>query len=309
MKRFTFKKLNEEINTYIEKKAHLKLILMLVLWMLADLGVSSGVARQRIGGRRPEVSRPVQNRPAQGRPLNTKPRSKPLQNRNNVAGNRLNTNNRVNTINNNNRNNINTGNQSININVDRSRNININNNVISQRGYRPYTRPPYVYGGHAYYSYHPYYYHPYHPYYWGPAYHPWGYFLARLTTAAIVISVASHQYHYDQGVYYVSSGSGYTVVQAPVGAVITTLPQGAQTVVVNETTNNYYYGGTFYAKNPKGYAVVAPTAGTIVQSLPEGGKEVKIGNITYVKYGDTYYQPIQKDGKNCYEVVQVEVQQ
>lgn len=75
---------------------------------------------------------------------------------------------------------------------------------------------------------------------------------------------------------------------------------------MNETTNNYYYGGTYYEKSSGGYTVVAPTAGTVVTDLPEGGEEVKIGDVTYVKVGETYYQPTQKDGKDVYEVVQIE---
>ena len=86
---------------------------------------------------------------------------------------------------------------------------------------------------------------------------------------------------------------------------MTTLPSNTQTVVVNETTNNYYYGGTYYEKSDKGYTVVPPTAGTVVENLPEGGEEVKIGDQTYVKYGETYYLPIQRDGKNMYEVADV----
>jgi len=82
--------------------------------------------------------------------------------------------------------------------------------------------------------------------------------------------------------------------------------KGSQTVVVNETTNNYYYGGTYYEKSDTGYTVVPPTAGTIVESLPEGGDEVRIGDQTYVKYGETYYQPTQKDGEDVYEVVDVQ---
>jgi hypothetical protein len=136
--------------------------------------------------------------------------------------------------------------------------------------------------------------------------HPWGFFVATIAATAIIVSVENQQYHYDQGVYYVQSGSGYTVVQAPVGATITTLPANSQTVVVNETTNNYYYGGTYYEKSDGGYTVVPPTAGTVVESLPEGGEEIKIGDVTYVKVGETYYQPIEQDGKNMYEVVEVE---
>ena len=169
-----------------------------------------------------------------------------------------------------------------------------------------YTRPPYVYGGRSYYSFHPYYYHPYHPFYWGPVYHPWGFFVAALATTAIIVTVANQQYHYDQGVYYAPSNGGYTVVQAPVGAVVTTIPSNAQVVQVNQTTNNYYYGGTFYEKSDKGYTVVPPTAGTVVESLPEGGKETKIGDVTYTKVGETYYQPVQIDGKDKYEVVDVQ---
>ncbi|WP_367176960.1 DUF6515 family protein [uncultured Eudoraea sp.] len=46
-------------------------------------------------------------------------------------------------------------------------------------------------------------------------------------------------------------------------------------------------------------------AGTIVLHLPEGGEEVKIGDQTYVKFGDIYYQPIQLDGEDMYEIVDV----
>jgi hypothetical protein len=127
-----------------------------------------------------------------------------------------------------------------------------------------------------------------------------------LAATAIIITVENQQYHYDQGVYYVESNDGYTVVQAPPGATIKVLPEGSETVVVNETTNNYYYGGTYYEESEEGYTVVPPTAGTVVENLPEGGEEVKVGEVTYVKLGETYYQPVQVDGENMYEVVNVE---
>ena len=205
-----------------------------------------------------------------------------------------------------NRGNINIDNSKRNIKIDNSRNVNVNRNVYVRPPVRPYPRPPHYYGGFRYYSYHPYHYHPYRPYYWGPVWHPWGFFVAAVAVTAIVVSVNNQQYYYDSGVYYVESNGGYTVVQAPAGATIKVLPEGSQTVVVNETTNNYYYGGTFYEKSDGGYTVVPPTAGTLVENLPEGGEEVKIGDITYVKYGETYYQPVQIDGENMYEVVNVE---
>jgi hypothetical protein len=92
-------------------------------------------------------------------------------------------------------------------------------------------------------------------------------------------------------------------VTAPVGASVTVLPSTA--VVVDPSTSTYYYGGTYYQKTGGSYKVVAPQAGTIVEQLPEGGKEVTVGEQKYVKIGETYYQPIQKDGKNMYEVVEV----
>lgn len=201
---------------------------------------------------------------------------------------------------------VNIDNSKRNININNKRNVNVNRNVYVRPPVRPYPRPPYYYGGYRYYSYHPYHYHPYRPYYWGPVWHPWGFFVATVAVTAIIVSVNNQPYYYDSGVYYVQSGNGYTVIQAPVGATITTLPPNSQTVIVNETTNNYYYGGTYYEKSDEGYTVVPPTAGTVVENLPEGGDEVKIGDVTYVKYGETYYQPIELDGKNMYEVVNVE---
>jgi hypothetical protein len=204
---------------------------------------------------------------------------------------------------------VNIDNSKNNVNVNNNKNVNVNvNKTVVVANPRPYPRPPYAYGGHSYYAYHPYHYHPYTPYHYGPAYHPWGFFVATLAVTAMVVTVANQQYHYDQGVYYVAGSGGYTVVQAPVGATIVTLPPGSQTVIINETTNNYYYGGTYYEKKPEGYVVVPPTAGAVVENLPEGGKEVKVGEVTYVKVGETYYQPIEKDGKNLYEVVEVKAE-
>lgn len=227
-------------------------------------------------------------------------------NKNTSIGSGNNSNNTTNNTN------IKTGNK---VNIDNSKNTNVNinvnnsthiNNGYPRNSYNPYVRPPYYYGGVNYYCHFGYSYHPYKPFYWGPVWHPWGFFITAMAATAIIVSVENQQYHYDQGVYYVASNGGYTVVQAPVGATITTLPPNTQTVVVNETVNNYYYGGTYYEKSEKGYTVVPPTAGTIVENLPEGAKEEKVGNQVYMKLGDVYYQPIKKDGKNMYEVVQVE---
>ncbi|WP_211345593.1 DUF6515 family protein [Paraflavitalea soli] len=73
-----------------------------------------------------------------------------------------------------------------------------------------------------------------------------------------------------------------------------------------KNVTSYYYGGAYYEKSGSGYKAVAPPAGAVVDNLPAGGEEVKIGDQTYVKVGETYYQPVQVDGKNKYEVSQVE---
>jgi len=114
------------------------------------------------------------------------------------------------------------------------------------------------------------------------------------------------EYWYDEGTYYIKSEGGYTVVAAPLGAKIKTLPDGYETITLEDNTKNYYYGGTFYEKSSTGYTVVAPIAGSVVEHVSEGAEEVKMGDVTYLKMGETYYQPIQQNGKDMYEVADVE---
>lgn len=296
-------------------RTHLCYILALMaVFMLHPLDTDAQRLQRGAASRahRPNLSRPAPstNRSINGgsrqapdrkvsRPANTRQTVSNRNSGNTNVGNRVNAGNKVN---------IDNSNRNVNINIDNSRDINVinNRNTVVRRNPIPYRRPPYVWGGFRFYAYHPYYYHPYHPFYWGPVWHPWGFFVATLAATAIIITVENQKYHYDQGVYYIESDGGYTVVQAPVGATIKVLPEGSQTVVVNETTNNYYYGGTYYEKKDDGYTVVPPTSGTVVENLPEGGEEVKVGDVTYVKFGETYYQPVQVDGKDMYEVVDVQ---
>ena len=289
-----------------------------------------GLAQRRVGGNggtkraggavktRPATQRPAtQTRPGSnnsGVRKSTNTTTRPANTSNTNAGNRNTTTNRNsatrNNINNSGNRNTNiSGNtvnrNNVNINVNNSVHVRNNRNTVVRPGPRPYVRPPYVYGGYRYHAYNPYFFHPYRPFYWGPVWHPWGFFVATLAVTAIVVSVESTQYHYDQGVWYSSTSGGYTAVPAPVGGTVNNIPSGAQTVNTG-TVNNYYYGGTYYEKDGSTYKVVAPTAGTLVDNLPEGGEEVTIGDVKYVKFGETYYQPVQVDGKDKYEVVQVE---
>ena len=265
------------------------------------------------GGAGRNVSRPASNNKPS---INGGSQRNPNRN-NNLGGNNRGGNNNIggnnrgnNNIGSNNRGsgnkvNIDNSKRNVNINVDNSKNVNVRRNTVVRSNRVAYPRPPYRYGGRSFYCYHPYVYHPFRPFYWGPVWHPWGFFIATLATTAIVISVENQKYHYDQGVYYVQSSGGYTVVEAPVGATIKTLPANSQTVVVNETTNNYYYGGTYYEKSGDSYKVVPPTAGSTVENLPEGSEEVKVGDQTYVKYGETYYMPVEVNGKKMYEVADI----
>lgn len=310
---------------------------------LAQRFAGRGGGGARPAASRPTTSRPTQARPAsrpstqsrpttQSRPSTTQSRqaTRPTNRESLNGGSNRVTNskkpeNKVGSIRDNdsgNRtNNINTGDRGSNnrVNVDRSRgdvNVNINNsrntvvrnnrNVAYRPPYRPYPRPPYMWGGFGFSWYRPYYYHPFVPFYWGPVWHPWGFFVATLAVTAIVVSVDNQDYHYDEGVFYVKETDGYVVVEAPQGANVTVIPKESEVVEVSPTVNNYYYGGTFYEQKDGTYTVVPPPAGSVVSNLPEGAEEVKVGDQTFVKYGDTYYMPVEVDGKNMYEIVQVE---
>lgn len=319
-------------------------------------------AANRPAAKRPEVNRPTANKSIVQRPGSNNNASN-RQDVNRPGGNNRDANNRNNVKNSGNRKgNVDNSRRNVNINVDNSKNVRVNNsrNTMVRHNSRPYTRPPYAYGGYRYRCYHPYYYHPYRPFVWGPRWHPWGFFVTTLAATAIILTVdndmpgdldiatnsvfdnsyypaekqyvisgasftsytnnhgfnnyqtenavlaTGEQYYYDEGVYYLKEAEGYTVVAAPIGATIKTLPTGYETVSADENTKNYYYGGTFYEKSSKGYTVVAPTAGTIVNNVSDGGEDVKMGEVTYVKLGDTYFQPIKQDGKEVYEVADVE---
>ena len=158
---------------------------------------------------------------------------------------------------------------------------------------------------HHVYGAHPYAYHAYHPYMWGPYWHPFGFFATALTADAIMFSIASQQYYYDNGVYYEPSNSGYTVVPPPIGAVVTYLPAGYLTVQVGDAIY-YYYGGAFYISQGGSFRVVPAPVGAIVTEIPEGATEQVINGENYLLYNNTYYAPISQNGQDAYEVVQVQ---
>lgn len=172
--------------------------------------------------------------------------------------------------------------------------------------YRPrYTRPPVIWGTRSYYSFYNYSYHPYRPRYYGSFFHPVGFFSLRLGPAAISIVLNNRNYWYDQGVYYEPYNNGYQVVTAPEGANVRQLPYGYSTIELGGNTY-YYFAGTFYATGPQGFYVTTAPPGAIVYDLPEGAEEFSAGDYQYLEYNNTIYQPITIDGRNAYEVVELD---
>ena len=61
-------------------------------------------------------------------------------------------------------------------------------------------------------------------------------------------------YYYNQGIFYTGTPDHYVVVEAPVGAVVYSVPAGYEQVVVDG--NPYYrYRDVYYRHGPRGYEV------------------------------------------------------
>ncbi|MEE8148287.1 MAG: DUF6515 family protein [Longimicrobiales bacterium] len=162
-----------------------------------------------------------------------------------------------------------------------------------------------------------------------------GVYSATRPKQSTTVVVTGTTYYYSGGVYYVQSGSGYTVVSAPPGAVVHAVPTYT-TVVYVGTTPYYYSGGAYYvatdapapqpppedasgadepvaADDPSqipmieddhNYQVVAPPAGATVSYLPDEADEETINGKKYFVYADTYYRPFASDGETIYMVVE-----
>jgi|ERR1700722_13794370 len=197
---------------------------------------------------------------------------------------------------------INGGGQNIgNHDYNRTVNVNVHENVDVHRtvDVRDHVN---VYHTGAYRGVHPYYYHPYRPYYWGPHWHPLGFFLGALAADAIFFNFNNQRYYYDDGCYYLPSNGGYSVVPAPIGATVGSLPDGYETTMVGNDTY-YYFGGAFYVAVDGGYQVVAAPPGAVITQLPVGAVEQQINGQDLLVYNNVYYSPISQDGQDAYEVV------
>jgi hypothetical protein len=185
--------------------------------------------------------------------------------------------------------------------------------VAPNRGYRSYPALPYGSnhltvrpGGGFYYSAHDYYrnyYAPrlgihigvlpfgYYPFYFGP-----------------------DQYFYSAGLFYQFNNNQYTVVEPPVGAAIASLPDAAQSIVINGT-QYYEYNGVYYQPVTKDNGTIVyqvagedgqlntdndpngqqqaqqalPQVGDMVNNLPDGCRTIKIAGQKYYESSDGYY--------------------
>ncbi len=136
------------------------------------------------------------------------------------------------------------------------------------------------------------------------------------------------QFYYSQGLFYTYNDNEYTVVEPPIGAEITTLPQNAQSIVINGQQyyeeNGVYYQPVTKDDGTTTYQVAGkdgelntgtnvqddqqqqgPQMGDVLPKLPSECKKIKVnGQKLYVSPEGVYYQE-QKDvnGSKSYVIV------
>jgi len=91
-----------------------------------------------------------------------------------------------------------------------------------------------------------------------PSYRPYyrpGYRVNPLPYGHTRIFANSAEYFFSDGYFYRPSRGGYTIVEAPIGAIVLTLPRLHQ--IIHWYGQPYYIvGNTFYRRHPRGYIVV-----------------------------------------------------
>ena len=116
------------------------------------------------------------------------------------------------------------------------------------------------------------------------------------------VVVGGNPYYYYNGMYYRYGPSGYTVVNAPAGAVVQTVAPGAIPVHVNGR-EYYISNGVYYNRGPSGYAVVSAPVGGMIWSLPVGARPMYYNGQQCYYYGNVYYRPVYRDGRQGYVIV------
>ncbi len=105
----------------------------------------------------------------------------------------------------------------------------------------------------------------------GPRGHfrPHGHSMDMLPFAAATLFIAGASYYYWQGEFYRRERERYVVVAAPVGAIVNTIPEGYQPIIIDGTTY-YIINGVTYMYTPHGYQVVPQPKTIIVQNTNAG---------------------------------------
>jgi hypothetical protein len=135
-----------------------------------------------------------------------------------------------------------------------------------------------------------------------------------------------YQYFYSDGLYYQYDNNQYTVVEPPVGAEIATLPEKAQSIVINGQ-QYYELNGVYYQPVTKDDGTVVymiagkdgelntnqvqddqpqgPQMGDIVNQLPPDCRKIKVnGEKLYVSPDGVYYQEqVDANGIITYKIV------
>jgi hypothetical protein len=190
----------------------------------------------------------------------------------------------------------------------------------SAAGYRSAPRVGSYWGVHGYYHYN-------HGYYTT-------YYLARLGYTCRVLPYGyypffwgDYQYFFCDGLYYTYADDQYTVVEPPLGAEVTSLPDNAQSIVINGQQyyecNGVYYqpvtkddGSTVYMVAGKDGVLntdqsnqtaqpAAPQLGDIVSQLPQDCRKLKInGDVLWVSPDGIYYKEmVDANGVKTYKIV------
>ncbi len=136
-----------------------------------------------------------------------------------------------------------------------------------------------------------------------------------------------YQYYYSDGLFYQYDDSQYTVVEPPVGAEVTTLPDNAQSIMINGV-QYYEVNGVYYQPVTKDdgtvvYEVVGkdgelntkdgsqlqqpqgPQMGDIVTQLPDDCRKIKVsGQKLWVSPDGIYFQElVDANGVTTYKIV------
>ncbi|MDF2435015.1 MAG: hypothetical protein JWP44_4646 [Mucilaginibacter sp.] len=175
------------------------------------------------------------------------------------------------------------------------------------------TVPQIGYGHGGYWGDHGYYYN--NRGYYGSYYSPrLGFACAVLPYGYYPFYYGDYQYYFSDGLFYTYDNSSYTVVEPPIGAEITVLPNKAQSIVINGQ-QYYELNGVYYQPVTKDDGTIVymvagkdgelntnsadyqqsqgPQIGDIVSQLPQDCRKIKVnGSRLFVSPDGVYYQQV-----------------